>query len=261
MNEKFNFENANESVNFIKSFFKREKFPETVIILGSGLGNVIENMKDKVTLDSSSIPYFPKYTAPGHAGKFIIGRLGNHEVIILQGRVHYYECHSMSKVTFHVRVLRMLGVKNYIATNASGAINRNFKSGELIAVRDHINLMGDNPLIGENEARWNERFPDMSYAYNPEFLKIFQDLGLKTGVYIAFSGPSFETPSEIKAAIVANSMGMKVAALSCVANKAAGIDEDRLSGQEVLEVVKTFSDKITNVIIDFLDILEPERKY
>ena len=269
MHEKFDFDSATESVKFIKDFFKREKFPDTAIILGSGLGGVTENLKEKIILKNSDIPNYPESTAPGHAGNFVIGKLDNHEVIIIQGRVHFYECHSMKAVTFPVRILGMLGVKNYIATNAVGMINENFRAGDLIAVRDHINLMGDNPLIGKNESRWNERFPDMSNAYDTEFLRIFQDLGLQSGIYAAFSGPSFETPAEIRAAkilgadlagmstvpevIVAHAMGMRVAVLSCIANKASGISETKLSAQEVLDVVKNFSPKFIDIIIKFIN--------
>ena len=175
----------------------------------------------------------------------------------------------MKAVTFPTRVIAMLGVKNFIATNASGLINKNFSSGDVIAVRDHINFMGTNPLIGENDERWNVRFPDMSNAYNKEMLDILKRMGLKTGVYAAFTGPSFETPSEIKMAefmgadlagmstvpevIVANAMGLKVAVLSCAANMAAGIEPDKaLTDEEVLENMKKISEKLAKIITDFI---------
>ena len=179
--------------------------------------------------------------------------------------MHYYEGYSLKAVTFPVRIIAMLGVKIFIATNASGAINKNFSAGEIIAVKDHINLMGNNPLIGQNEERWNLRFPDMSRAYNPEILKTLSSFGLKTGVYAAFTGPSFETPAEIKMAgifgadlvgmstvpevIIANSMNLKVCVLSCVANMAAGIESDKtLTAQEVLDTMKLSSHKLAIII-------------
>ena len=166
----------------------------------------------------------------------------------------------------------MLGVKDYIATNASGAVNTSYFPGEIIAVKDHINLMGSNPLIGPNDSRWNERFPDMSHAYDSRMLEILKGLGLKTGIYAAMSGPSFETPAEIKMlrmlgadvvgmstvpeVIVANSMGMSVAVLSCAANMAAGVDpEHTLSGQEVLDAMKIHSQKLAGIIAQLIDRL------
>ncbi len=265
---KHDYENACESVEFIRKFFKREKFPDTAIVLGSGLGNLVDSLDEKIILPSSEIPNFPVSTAPGHAGKFVLGKLRNsREVVILQGRVHFYEYGAMNVVTFPVRLLAMLGVKNYLATNASGGINAEFAPGDLIAVRDHLNLMGTNPLIGKNDSRWNERFPDMSQVYDAEFLEIFRNMGLKTGIYAAFSGPSFETPAEVRMAkilgadlvgmstvpevIVAHAMGLRVAVLSFVANKAAGISDGKLSGQEVLDMAKNFSGKFADIIVEF----------
>ncbi|MBR1486803.1 MAG: purine-nucleoside phosphorylase, partial [Synergistaceae bacterium] len=232
---------------------------------------IIEN-ENKIVIDAAEIPSWPSSTAPGHAGKIIIGKIHNRNIILLQGRVHYYEGYSMQAVTFPVRVLKFLGVREYIATNASGAINKNFKIGDIIAVRDHINLMGINPLIGVNEPRFNTRFPDMTHAYNPEILEILKSFGLKTGVYAAFSGPSYETPAEIKMAgllgadlagmstvpeiIVANAMKMKCAVLSCVANLAAGISENELMEQEVFDNMKKTSSNLAKLIVNLIKQLE-----
>ena len=263
----YDYDDAVKSVEFLKKIISVT--PEIAIISGSGLGNIVEIVEDKKIICANEIPNWPCSTAPGHEGKIIIGKIHDKNVIILQGRVHFYEGYSMKAVTFPTRILAMLGVKIFIATNASGAINKNFKSGYVIAVRDHINFMGTNPLIGKNEDRWNVRFPDMSNAYDKEILKILQKIGLKTGVYAAFTGPSFETPAEIKMAetfgadlagmstvpevIVANSMGMKVCVLSCVANMAAGINpENILTSEEVLENMKKSSQKVAKIIEELI---------
>ena len=178
----------------------------------------------------------------------------------------------MKAVTFPVRVLAMMGVKEYIATNASGAVNTSYSPGEIIAVKDHINLTGGNPLSGPNDSRWNERFPDMSSAYDTEIPAILSGMGIKSGVYAAMPGPSFETPAEVRMlrllgadvvgmstvpeVIVANSMGMRVAVLSCVANMAAGIDpEHTLTAQEVLDAMKIHSRKLADVIAKLVERL------
>lgn len=270
--QNYDYDDAKKSCDFILQ--KLNVKPETAIILGSGLGDAAEILDEKIIIDSKSIPIWPVSTAPGHAGKIISGKIFGRNVIILQGRVHFYEGYSMKAVTFPVRVLGMMGVHEYIATNASGAINEDFKSGEIIAVSDHINLMGTNPLIGENESRWNERFPDMTHAYSTRFLKIFENLGLRKGIYAAFSGPSFETPAEIRMArilgadlagmstvpeiIVANSMGMETAVLSCVANKAAGISEEILNGEEVLKMMSGTAKSLIKIIKEFIKILNSD---
>ena len=259
----YNYSDAEEALHYIKQFIKSD--PETAIITGSGLGNIASIITDKVIIDTKKIPNWPSHTAPGHEGKIIAGIIEGRDVIIFQGRVHYYEGHSMKAVIFPVRVAGMLGIKEMIITNASGAINASYKPGEIIAVRDHINLMGDNPLIGKNESRWNERFPDMTNAYDKEMLAILSSMGLKQGVYAAFHGPSFETPAEVRMAgilgadlagmstvpevIAANAMGMRVAVLSCAANMAAGILPDKkLTGQEVLDVMKESSHELAEII-------------
>ena len=260
----YNYEDALESVRYLQKFITDT--PEIAIVAGSGLGRIADILEDKIIIDGENIPHWPNSTAPGHAGKIILGKISGRPVLIMQGRVHYYEGYSMKAVTFPVRVLGMLGVKYYIATNASGAINASYSPGEIIAVNDHINLMGANPLSGSNDDRWNVRFPDMSHAYAPEILEILSGFGLRQGVYAAFMGPSFETPAEIRMArtlggdlagmstvpevITANAMGMKVAVLSCVANMAAGIEPDKtLTGQEVLDNMAAASEKLADLIV------------
>lgn len=266
----FNYEDAQVSLEFLKKFLRVQ--PEIAIVSGSGLGGIEEVISNKNILDVNDIPNWPVSTAPGHSGKIIVGKIEGKNIILLQGRVHYYEGYSMKAVTFPTRIMGMLGVKFFIATNAAGAINTSFLPGEIIAVRDHINLMGTNPLIGPNEKRWNERFPDMSHAYNPEILATLSSFDLRTGIYAAFMGPSFETPAEVRMAgilgadlagmstvpevIVANSMGMKVCVLSCVANMAAGIEPDKtLTAQEVLDTMKISSHKLAIIIAKLIKTL------
>ena len=153
------YEKVIEAKNYISGFIT--KTPPLAITAGSGLGGLAENMTDKIILDAEKIPNWPSSTVAGHAGKIIAGNFKGHEIILLQGRVHYYEGYSMQDVTFPVRVLAMLGIKQYLATNAAGAINLNFKAGDIIAVSDHINFMGDNPLRGNDNFSWNDRYPDM----------------------------------------------------------------------------------------------------
>ena len=244
--------------------------PVTAIVCGSGLGDIAALADEPVTLSAEDIPHWPCSTAPGHAGKIIAGRIHGRPSIILQGRVHYYEGCGMKAVTFPVRVLAMMGVKEYIVTNASGAVNTSYSPGEIIAVKDHINMTGANPLSGPNDSRWNERFPDMTNAYDPAMLNILADLGLKTGVYAAMPGPSFETPAEIRMlrllgadvvgmstvpeVITAHAMGMRVAVLSCASNLAAGVEPcHKLTGQEVLDAMKDYSHRVAEVIAELVD--------
>ena len=271
----YSYNDALETLSFIKQFI--HETPKTAIISGSGLADIANVVEDGVTLYSKDIPNWPGSTAPGHAGKVIIGKIHGRPVIFCQGRVHYYEGYSMKAVTFPTRVIGMLGVKEYIATNASGSVNTSYLAGEIIALKDHINLIGTNPLIGRNVNEWNERFPDMTHAYDPDMLSIFSGMGLKQGVYAAMSGPSFETPAEINMlrvlgadlvgmstvpeVITANAMGMKVAGLSCVANFAAGIDPShRLTAQEVFETVSRSALKLAEIIISLIDILNQNKE-
>ena len=259
----YNYEDAEIALDFLKKFLPFT--PSIAITAGSGLGDIEEVISNKIILDVKDIPNWPVSTAPGHSGKIIAGQIEDRNIILLQGRVHYYEGYSLKAVTFPTRIMGMLGVKFFIATNAAGAINTSYSPGEIIAVKDHINLMGMNPLIGPNNSKWNERFPDMSHAYNPEILATLSSLGLRTGIYAAFMGPSFETPAEVKMAgilgadlagmstipevIVANAMNMKVCVLSCVANMAAGIEPDKtLTSQEVLDTMKISSHKLAIII-------------
>ncbi|MBR1437045.1 MAG: purine-nucleoside phosphorylase [Synergistaceae bacterium] len=270
----YGYEDALETLSFIKKFIQYP--PKTAIVAGSGLADIADLVEDSVTLYAKDIPNWPGSTAPGHAGRIILGRIHGRPVIFFQGRVHYYEGYTMKAVTFPTRIIGMLGVREYIATNASGSINTSYAAGEIVALKDHINLMGSNPLIGINVNEWNERFPDMTHAYDPYMLSVFSEIGLKQGVYAAMSGPSFETPAEIRMlgilgadlvgmstvpeVIAANAMGMKVAGLSCVANMAAGIHPDhRLTAQEVLEVGSQAAVKLAEIITTLIDRLNQKQ--
>ena len=263
----FNYDDALDAVHYIHKFMK--DIPDFVIVAGSGLGGIADYAHDKTIIDVKDIPHWPGSTAPGHAGKLILCTLAGRRALIQQGRVHHYEGHPLKAVVFPVRVFSLLGIKTYIATNASGAVNKTYSPGEIIAVEDHINLMGGNPLSGPNDERFNVRFPDMSRAYDPQILDILSELGLRRGVYAAFSGPSFETPAEVRMAgvlgadlvgmstvpevITANAMHMRVCGLSCVSNMAAGIETGHtLTAQEVLDNMAATSGRLADLIMKLL---------
>ena len=244
--------------------------PRVAVVLGSGLGSVADEVEDARILSAAEIPGWPRSTAPGHAGRVVMGTLEGCPVILLQGRVHCYEGYSMQDVTFPVRVLGMMGVRQYVATNASGGVNPELAPGDIAAVQDHINLMGANPLVGPSEPRWNVRFPDMTHAYSPRLLELLDraaagaGLTLKRGVYVAFMGPSYETPAEVCMArtlgadlvgmstvpevVVANAMGLETAVLSCVANRASGMGDEHLTEEEVLRVMAESSRSLALLI-------------
>jgi len=248
--------------------------PDVAVILGSGLGKLAEKVTDRHVIAYADIPYWPRSTAPGHAGKLILGNLEGHAAAVMQGRVHYYEGYTMEEVTFPVRVLGSLGIRALIATNASGCINTDIPVGTITVIEDHINYMGTNPLIGENNDEWGPRFPDMTAAYDREFIKDIEkaadSIGVKIakGVYIAFCGPSFETPAEIRMArvmgadlvgmstvpevIAAAHMGIRVCGISCAANYAAGITDKKLSHEEVLDSMNRTADSLCALISAFL---------
>jgi purine-nucleoside phosphorylase len=231
--------------------------PTVGCVLGSGLGAFAEEVEECVEVPYSEIPGWPLSTAIGHAGKLILGKVDGTAVAVMAGRVHFYEGYSIQQVVFPTRVLGALGVKSLLLTNAAGGIHPGFKQGCLVLLCDHINLQGANPLIGPNDDSFGPRFPDMSEAYSREFREIAhgaaRELGIELyeGVYAGLSGPSYETPAEIRylraigadlvgmstvpEAIVASHMGMRTMAISCVTNLAAGISHEKLSHKEVME--------------------------
>jgi purine-nucleoside phosphorylase len=231
--------------------------PAIAIVLGSGLGAFAEELKDSVAIPYGDIPNFPRPTATGHAGRLVIGKIGDLTVAVMQGRVHPYEGYSSREAAFPVRVLGRLGVKSLILTNAAGTINSAYRQGALVALSDHINLQGSNPLNGPNDDRFGPRFPDMSEVYSHSYRRLAQEaarelgIDLQEGVYAALAGPSYETPAEIRylrtigadlvgmstvpEAIVARHMGIGVLAISCVTNLAAGLSASEIRHEEVLE--------------------------
>jgi purine-nucleoside phosphorylase len=249
------FSRATEAADFI--FAKAPFQPKIVLVLGSGLGSFAEDLAEPATIPYSQIPHFPATTAIGHAGNLVMGKIGGVPVAAMQGRVHYYEGHSLQRVTFPMRVFSRLGVEAALLTNAAGGIGSQLKQGCLVVLKDHINLMGGNPLIGPNDERFGLRFPDMTEAYAKDFRKMAMEEGrnhridIFEGIYAAVPGPSYETPAEIRflrtigadvvgmstvpEVIVARHCGIKVLAISCVTNLAAGISGKPINHLEVLE--------------------------
>jgi purine-nucleoside phosphorylase len=240
------------------------------VVLGSGLGAFAETLDGRVETPYSAIPGWPVSTAVGHAGKLVEGRIESTEVIVLAGRAHLYEGYSSQQVTFGISELYRRGVKSVVLTNAAGGINEKYRPGDLVLISDHINLLGTNPLTGPNDDLLGPRFPDMSEAYSKEYREIAKRAGhelgivLAEGVYAATPGPSYETPAEIRymrtigadlvgmstvpEAIVANHRGMKVLAISCVTNAAAGILPQKLVHEEVLEAGARVQDALIKLL-------------
>lgn len=252
------YEKVQESTEFIKS--KTTIVPKIGLILGSGLGVLGDEIENATKIKYDEIPNFPVSTVEGHAGCLVIGTLEGKEVIAMQGRFHYYEGYTQREITFPVRVMKALGVETIIVTNAAGGANTSFKPGDLMVITDHINLSGNNPLIGSNDNKFGPRFPDMSTAYNPEYVELVKkcaknlDMEIQEGVYAFFSGPTYETPAEVKMAqilgadavgmstapevIVASHSSMNVVGISCITNMAAGILKQPLDHEEVIETTQ-----------------------
>lgn len=232
--------------------------PKVGLILGSGLGPIAWEIQQRQVLPYAQIPHFAASTAPGHRGQLVCGKLAGVEVVCMQGRFHHYEGHPMADIVFPVRVMRLLGVQTLIVTNAAGGINLSFQVGDLMLLEDHINFLGTNPLIGPNAEQFGPRFCDMTHAYTPRLRQIAgeaaEKLGIKLqrGVYLAATGPSFETPAEIRAfrvwgadavgmstvpeVITAAHCGMEVLAISLITNMAAGVLDQPLTEEEVIEI-------------------------
>jgi len=254
--------------------------PQVGLILGSGLGGLAEEIEDATILPYGDIPHFPQSTVPGHKGRLVIGRLAGAPVVAMQGRFHYYEGYSMEQVVRPVRVMAQLGVKTLIVTNAAGGVNESFSPGDLMLIVDHINLFGTNPLIGPNEEAFGPRFPDMTEAYDKRLralaLQAAEELGirLQQGVYMGLSGPTYETPAEIRAfrvlgadavgmstvpeVIAARHLGLRVLGLSCVTNMASGILPEPLSHEDVVRVSAEVGPKFSALIKAILAKLQQE---
>lgn len=258
------YEKVKESADFIRE--RTDKMPSLGVILGSGLGSLVDIMEEKTVIPYPEIPNFPQSSVAGHAGNLVIGRMGKEIIIAMQGRFHFYEGFTMKEVTYPIYVMKLLGVKNLIVTNACGGINRAFVPGDLMLLTDYINMLGNNPLIGENDERLGVRFPDMSEAYSLELLAKAEEtaktLGIayQKGVYAIFSGPCYETAAEIRAyerlgadaigmstvpeTIVANYLGMKVLGIACITNMATGIAKEKHTHEEVVRIANESSSKL-----------------
>ena len=243
--------------------FVRERIPAVpgmAIVLGSGLGDFANTVVDAVVLPYETIPGWPKSAVIGHAGKLVVGSIRGRLVAVLSGRSHFYEGHPMSTVVFATRVVAMLGAKTLLLTNAAGGINTSFGQGALMVIDDHINLVGTNPLVGPNDERFGPRFPDMTEIYSKRLRAVADraaatiGLGIAHGVYVGLHGPSYETPAEIRflrgigadavgmstvaEAIVARHMGVEVLGISCITNMAAGVLDQPLNHNEVMETAQ-----------------------
>jgi purine-nucleoside phosphorylase len=253
--------------------------PEAGVILGSGLGDVVDAVEIEASIPYGEIPGAKASTVMGHQGRMIFGRAHGHPggrpVVLMQGRVHFYEGYEMGEVMFLTRVLGRLGVKRLIVTNAAGGVNTSFTPGDLMLISDHINFMGVNPLRGPNVEGLGVRFPDMSDAYSEELRDIARqvatklDLILQEGVYLALSGPTYETPAEIRAfrtlgvdavgmstvpeVIAAAHMGIQVLGISCITNMAAGILKQKLSHQEVIDTTTRVQKEFTALVLGVLE--------
>jgi purine-nucleoside phosphorylase len=248
--------------------------PRIGLVLGSGLGGFADSLSDATRIPYGNIPAFPPSTAIGHAGTMVIGKSGGVPVAVMQGRVHLYEGYSAQQVAFPMRVFGRMGIRAVILTNAAGGINLNYQQGALVLIRDHINLQGTNPLVGPNDDSFGVRFPDMTHAYERQYRALAREeagklgMTLHEGVYAALLGPSYETPAEINylrtigadlvgmstafEVIAARHMGIKVLAISCVTNMAAGIIDQPLSHHEVMETgerVKTSFEALLRAVL------------
>ena len=256
------------AVDYLRS--RTDAEPEMGMILGSGLGDFADTLENRLVIPFTDIPDFPAATVPGHAGAFVFGTKHGKSVVCLQGRLHYYEGHPMSVLTMPVRIMARLGVKTLLLTNAAGGVNKDYRPGDLMLITDHINYSGMNPLIGEHHESFGPRFPDVTDLYSSalrlklKLAAVEAGIGLRQGVYMMFSGPSYETPAEIRMArilgadavgmstvpeaIVAAQCGIKCLGVSCITNLAAGVSPHKLSHQEVMETAAIAHDKFHSLV-------------
>lgn len=266
------YENSMRAADYIR---KRTAYrPQTAVILGSGLGSVGEQIAEADYIPYEDVPGFPASHVAGHADRFVFGKLAGKEIVLMQGRYHYYEGLTMREVCFPVYVLRQLGVRTIVITNACGGINEEFAPGDLMLINDHINLTGVNPLIGSNDERFGPRFPDMTEVYDKELRTLAyeraEQLGvtLRQGVYAFFNGPCYETAAEIRAykalgadavgmstvpeATAAKYLGMRILGISCITNMATGISARKHSHEAVLAMAEKSGIAFTRLLTDML---------
>src|ERR1051326_5094708 len=266
------YERAEHAARFIRSRVGEDV--RVALVLGSGLGAFADTLEDAQPLDYSEIPGFAPPTVERHAGRLVVGRTNGVAVAAMQGRFHFYEGYTLEEVTFPICVLGLLGVKGLVLTNAAGGLNNSFEQGSLVVISDHLNLLGANPLLGKNDERFGPRFPDMSEVYDREYQEVAvceahaMGVELRRGIYAALTGPSYETPAEIRMlrllgadavgmstvpeAIVARQMGLRVLGISCITNMAAGVLDKPINHEEVIEtgerVRETFAELLRRVI-------------
>jgi len=265
-----------ESVGYIQGKINHK--PKIAIILGSGLGDLANGLKNKQYVEYKDIPNFPQATVEGHEGRLVFGTVNGREVVLMQGRFHYYEGYTMKEVAYPVYVMRQLGIASLIITNACGGINTDFKPGTLMIIKDFINLFGDNPLIGLNDERFGVRFPDMSEPYKLELINIARNIAdameieYQEGIYAGFMGPYYETAAEIVAigrmgadavgmstvpeTIAANYLGMDVLGISCITNMATGIQKEKHSHANVVENAKKASSILCTWIMKIIEDID-----
>ena len=262
-----------EAADYIKTKMTNVK-PKIAIILGSGLGVISDDIEDKIVLKYSDIPNFPVSTVEGHAGELIIGKINGKEIIAMNGRFHYYEGYDLKETTFPVRVFKLLGIETLVITNAAGGINTEYSAGDFMVINDYLSFYADSVLRGKNLEEFGVRFPDVSDTFDKELSKILkqvieEDAGVvREGVYAYMKGPTFESPAEIRAlrtlgadavgmstvpeAIVARHSGMKVVAVSCITNMAAGVTNKKLSHEEVKETADRVKGEFKEIIKEYL---------
>ena len=261
-------ERAEETATAIRS--RCGSLPQTAVVLGSGLGDFADTLGDAVATPYCDLPHWPRSAVVGHSGRLVIGNVAGKRIAALAGRVHFYEGHSLGTVSFAIRVMGRLGVKQVILTNAAGGINLGFAAGALMIIDDHLNLAGDNPLIGENDERFGPRFPDMTEVYSKRLRAVSDEaaatrgIPVTHGVYAMWLGPSYETPAEIRflrmagadavgmstvpEAIVARHMGLEVLGISCISNMAAGVLPEPLKHEDVLETTRRVRDSFVALL-------------
>lgn len=269
----FKYEDYQKSAEYIKEKIK-ERSPKIAIVLGSGLGGLTKEIKNEIVIKYKDIPNFPVSTVEGHAGELIIGNLNGIEIIAMNGRFHYYEGYEVAHTTYPIRVFSLLGIENIILTNAAGGINADIEQGSLMIINDHLGFFAESVLRGKNEDKFGVRFPDMSEVYNKELIEKLKPIMLEKmgrcyeGVYAYMKGPCYETPAEIRAlrtlgadavgmstvpeAIVARHCGIKVVAISCITNMAAGIVKRELSHEEVKETAQKVENSFIETIKEFI---------
>ncbi|HEX8706952.1 MAG TPA: purine-nucleoside phosphorylase, partial [Pyrinomonadaceae bacterium] len=262
------YERAEHAAREIRARYSEEV--RIAMVLGSGLGAFADDLDDTAAIPYEEIPGFARSTVEGHAGRLVLGKAAGVPIAVMQGRFHYYEGYTFEEVVFPIRVLGLLGIKSLVLTNAAGGINVAFDQGALMIISDHLNLMGVNPLRGRNDTRFGPRFPDMSEVYARDYQEIAvaeahgMGLELRRGIYAGMSGPSYETPAEVRMlrilgadavgmstvpeAIVARQMGMKILGISCITNMAAGVVGEPINHQEVIETGARVHDTFKNLL-------------